>query len=337
MTYTPSSEDKHVEPARQCDELRDQVRALEEYIERVNAEILQAQMSNMELEQIFSACLDPMLVIRDDGVVVRANRKMLELLNKPLEQVVGANCCDLLTKKECHLASTTQKTSQTDIDLVDSDGNSVSFIMTTSKLITLDGSDGTLAQYKDITERKNAARALAQAHAAMEHLARTDGLTQIPNRRTFDKSLQLQWHSHLEQQNSLAIILCDIDFFKKYNDTYGHQAGDTCLVKVAAALQRALPNDEAMVARYGGEEFIFLLPDTNRDAALTCAEKARANVEQLGIEHSASDVSSVVTLSLGVASAIPTSTTTAAALLKAADDALYRAKENGRNRVIAAE
>ncbi|MBW2187307.1 MAG: GGDEF domain-containing protein, partial [Deltaproteobacteria bacterium] len=146
-----------------------------------------------------------------------------------------------------------------------------------------------------------------------------------------------QWQQLSTAQQPLAIILCDIDFFKKYNDHYGHQEGDDCLVCVAQGLNNTLPDTTGLAARYGGEEFIFLLPNTTLESACIIAEEARKNVENLKIDHAGSDVAPHVTLSLGVSSIVPNDEMRALDLIKAADDALYRSKENGRNRVTTAE
>lgn len=319
-----------------CAELEEMITALEEFIGRVNSQLLRSEMSDMELEQIFSSCADPMIVIRNDDIIVRANSQMLKLLGKASEQVVGKHCSWLLTPTECTLVKNSRTTKYTDIDLTNTAGETSSYIMTTSRLVTLDGTLGTLAQYKDITERKHSERALAEAHVALERIAKIDGLTQIPNRRTFDEKLRSEWQQLSANRQPLALILCDIDFFKKYNDTYGHQEGDTCLIQVAATLDNAASQSGGMVARYGGEEFIFLLPNTTIEQALIFAETARNNVEELAIEHKASDICPHVTLSLGVASIIPADDKNALELTKAADAALYESKERGRNCVTAA-
>lgn len=336
QTSTANNDNNEQISCPQCLELEEMSKALEDFIGRVNGQLLKSEMSDMELEQIFSACVDPMIVIRIDGIIVRANGQMLTLLGKTREQVVGLECSELLTEKECQLATASRKTTQTDIDLINSVGEQVSYIMTTSRLVTLDGTPGTLAQYKDITERKQAERELAEAHAALERIAKIDGLTQIPNRRTFDETLLNQWQQLSATQQPLSIILCDIDFFKKYNDHYGHQEGDDCLVAVAQALNNTSFDSTGLAARYGGEEFIFLLPNTPLEAAILIAETTRCNVENLKIDHVDSEVNPYVTLSLGVSSVTPSNETRALDLIKAADDALYRSKENGRNRVTVA-
>nr|WP_320050398.1 sensor domain-containing diguanylate cyclase [uncultured Desulfuromonas sp.] len=327
-------------PARKmcekCVELQEMTTALEDYIGRTNEQLLKSEMSDMELEQIFSACVDPMIVIRDDGIIVRANRRMMEHLDRCCEEVIGVSCTKLLSEQECSLALSRKKNGQTDIEIIGDDGEVKNFIMTTSHLITLDGTPGTLAQYTDITDRKKAEQALEKAHAALERIARIDGLTQIPNRRTFDESFMEQWQKSLSDQSPLSIILCDIDFFKRYNDTYGHQEGDTCLSSVAQALEQSLSgNSSGLVARYGGEEFIFLLPDVSADEAVAQAETARRHVEQLALEHQASDVAEHVTLSLGVSTTVPQDGIQAQHLIRTADEALYQSKEAGRNRVTA--
>lgn len=322
---------------KRCAELQEMTNAMEEFIGRTNAQLLKSEMSDMELEQVFSSCVDPMLVVREDGVIVRANKQMLQRLNLNPDDVIGNSCTELLSTEECALVNTRKKTTQTDIEVINSDGDTSSFIMTTSPLVTLDGTPGTLAQYKDITDRKQAERALEDAHRALERIAQIDGLTQIPNRRTFDETLQAEWQRLQTLQQPLSIILCDIDFFKKYNDTYGHQEGDNCLVSVAQALAGTITESAGLAARYGGEEFIFLLPETSLDDAISIAEIARKNVENLQIEHSASDVCSIVTLSLGVSSVVPCNEANSLTLIKSADSVLYTSKENGRNCVTAAK
>jgi diguanylate cyclase (GGDEF)-like protein/PAS domain S-box-containing protein len=311
--------------------------ALEEYISRTNKQLLTAEMLDMELEQIFSACADPMIVIRTDGTIVRANLQMLAMLNTTTENLIGKACTDFLTPAECTLATTSRTTKQCDIELTNNTGGQSDFIITATRLITLDGTPGTLVQYKDITERKQAEQALEKAHAALEKIAQIDGLTQIPNRRTFDEALLKQWQELSTSAQPLAAIMCDIDFFKKYNDTYGHQQGDSCLISVAQALAAVVPDHTGLAARYGGEEFIFLLPNTSMVNAAQVAETARQAIQDLAIEHSASDIAPHVTLSLGVACIIPNANCSAKELLAAADTALYLSKEHGRNRVTCAQ
>ncbi len=169
----------------------------------------------------------------------------------------------------------------------------------------------------------------------MKRLSSTDELTQIPNRRQFNEAFAQEWHRMMREGLFLSIILCDIDYFKRYNDHYGHQAGDVCLQRVAQALQQGMCRAGDLVARYGGEEFVIILPDTPLESALEVAARLQAQVSQLGIEHTQSSVSSHLTLSLGVASGMPSPGVKTEAILKYADQALYEAKEQGRDRTCA--
>ncbi|MBD2007099.1 MULTISPECIES: response regulator [Cyanophyceae] len=173
---------------------------------------------------------------------------------------------------------------------------------------------------------------LEAANQKLERLASLDGLTQLANRRRFDEYLDQQWRHMAREKLPLSLILCDIDFFKPYNDTYGHQAGDLCLQNVAAALRLAVKRSTDLVARYGGEEFAAILPNTKIFGALHIAETIREQVKALGIAHAKSTVSPCVTLSLGIACIIPMPDVSSATLLKAADKALYQAKARGRDR-----
>jgi diguanylate cyclase (GGDEF)-like protein len=167
----------------------------------------------------------------------------------------------------------------------------------------------------------------------LHRLAYLDGLTQIPNRRRFDDQLKQEWFRLKREQLPLAIVLCDVDYFKNYNDTYGHQLGDDCLCAVATAIASAARRPSDLAARYGGEEFVMLLPNTDLAGALEVAGSMRSQVHQLHIPHRASEVQPFVTMSFGVASVIPTGTTTPEELLDLADQALYQAKRSGRDRI----
>ena len=171
---------------------------------------------------------------------------------------------------------------------------------------------------------------LAENNERLKNLSETDALTQIFNRRYFDASLDRLWKA--DTTAPLALCLIDIDHFKKLNDTYGHQAGDQCLREVAQCLKKhLLPN--AILARYGGEEFVVLLPNVNDHYAQACAEVLRAAVERLEVVIVADKPPISVTISIGTSTTIPRLDVPATALTQAADRALYRAKELGRNRV----
>ncbi len=194
--------------------------------------------------------------------------------------------------------------------------------------------DRNLQLQQEIEERHRAEAKLQQLNQQLQQLSRIDGLTSIHNRRSFDEGLDKEWRRLRREQQPLSIILCDVDHFKQYNDTYGHQAGDVCLQAVASAIDKSVKRPADMVARYGGEEFVVLLPNTPLPGATHIAEMIRTAIEALRIPHKASSVSDQVTLSLGVAAVIPNTQQSQTELLEAADAALYRAKKQGRNQVI---
>lgn len=165
-------------------------------------------------------------------------------------------------------------------------------------------------------------------------LAELDGLTQIPNRRRFNEYLEQQWQRLQIEQLPLALIMADLDFFKPFNDTYGHPAGDICLKRVSLCLSNCLMRSSDLVARYGGEEFAIVLPATDLDGAICVAERVNKAIASLGIPHSGSPISQQVTLSLGVTSLIPSAQLTTSQLILAADRELYRAKQQGRNLIM---
>ncbi|MBW4487396.1 MAG: diguanylate cyclase [Trichocoleus desertorum ATA4-8-CV12] len=174
---------------------------------------------------------------------------------------------------------------------------------------------------------------LESANRELQELSGCDGLTKIANRYRFDSYLNQEWRRLKRQQTPLALILCDIDDFKLYNDTYGHQAGDRCLQQVAQAIRASVQRPADLVARYGVEEFAIILPETSLEAAYQVAEKVRLQVRALGIPH-AHAIYQCITLSLGVASFIPSNERSEAGLIAVADEALYRAKAIGRDRTI---
>jgi len=189
-------------------------------------------------------------------------------------------------------------------------------------------------------ERDEAFRALEESRAQLSEANRTlqklsslDGLTGIANRRNFDETLKREWHRAMRGGKTIALIMIDIDFFKLYNDHYGHQGGDDCLKKVAKSLESAIHRETDFLARYGGEEFAAVLPDTDLNGALKVAEEMRLTIKVLQEEHAKSKVSDIVSISMGVSAVDPQKGTEPEMLIAASDQALYKAKEDGRDRV----
>lgn len=199
-------------------------------------------------------------------------------------------------------------------------------------LIAVKLGDGFAITLSDITSRKQMELELQEANRKLEILAHLDGLTQISNRRSFDQFLLQEWLRLRRGGQSIALILLDVDFFKNYNDTYGHQLGDECLIKIAQALQQNANRPADMVARYGGEEFAVILSDTDESGAIVVAQNIHQAIAQLQIPHTSSQVNDYVTVSIGIASLIPMVSLTPEYLIQLADQALYQAKQSGRNR-----
>lgn len=192
---------------------------------------------------------------------------------------------------------------------------------------------GVVTTFADITERKQAEEMLRNQAQRDRLIAMTDGLTKVANRRCFDERLQSEWPTLIEGQKLLSLIMLDVDYFKRYNDCYGHQAGDLCLVKVASSAALAVKRSSDLLARYGGEEFAVILPHTDAAGAIAVAESIQKAIRDLAIPHQQSDVSEIVTVSMGIATVIPSLGTSPDELVALADRALYDAKQLGRDRI----
>jgi diguanylate cyclase (GGDEF)-like protein len=173
---------------------------------------------------------------------------------------------------------------------------------------------------------------LRAANFNLENLSYTDGLTGISNRRSFDSYIEMSWNNCLNSSKPLSLIMMDIDYFKLYNDNYGHIKGDDCLKAVAKELSKSAKRTLDLSARYGGEEFVIILPETHKEGAEIIAEEIRKNIINLDIPHESSPIYKNVTLSLGVTTMVPNNQHTISEFINDADKALYEAKSLGRNR-----
>lgn len=217
-------------------------------------------------------------------------------------------------------------------------GSLLGFLAIFRQLMTSRSNVQLLKSQQQYLEEQVAARtgALAALNERLAQLAREDSLTELPNRRRFDEELEHVWANATRSGQPVAVALLDVDAFKAYNDHYGHPTGDACLRRVAGALKSSLRRSTDMAARYGGEEFVVLMPYTDLAGATALAEQLRGAVQALALDHATSPVAPSVTISVGVAAEIPTAKVSPAALLAAADNALYSAKRRGRNRVVSA-
>jgi len=207
------------------------------------------------------------------------------------------------------------------------------WIEASMQVADVDGrADSFIANFRDITDRIETERKLAEAAAAMARLAATDQLTGVANRRRFNEELEREWRRTAREELPLSLLLLDVDFFKTYNDSYGHQGGDDVLKLVASTIENALRRPADLVARWGGEEFVVLLPVTDVAGAVEVAEIVRAAIETLHIPHRGS-ACGYLTVSVGVATGYPSRNHAPGPLLAEADANLYEAKRQGRNRV----
>lgn len=189
-------------------------------------------------------------------------------------------------------------------------------------------------QLSSFIQRKQAEDQLRELNLELKKLANLDGLTQVANRRRFDDYLLQEWRRSMREEQWLSLVLCDVDYFKLYNDYYGHLAGDDCLQRVAQTMNDQVQRPADLVARYGGEEFVLLLPNTPSEGAQQVAFNLQSRIQSLRLPHAQSKVKPYVTMSLGVASVIPRANSSPEVLIIAADQALYQAKHQGRDQVV---
>ncbi|MDN4038435.1 diguanylate cyclase domain-containing protein [Massilia sp. YIM B02443] len=319
---------KPVRLAEVCVRVRAQLR------QRSSAESQKQQAER--LQSIVDGMDEGLMLVGGDGRVAYANpacerfldgpatglagRPLAELLAAPASQDYAAyfaNPDDLDAAKRCR--------GTREVLLPQGDGSVHAMDLSLSPMAG--GEALFVALLHDITHHK-------QSETALQRAALVDPLTRIANRRHFDAFMDKEWARAIRSGQPLSLIVCDVDHFKGYNDSLGHAAGDACLQAIAEALQSHAMRPTDLAARYGGEEFVILLADTAEDAAARLGEAARAHVERLAIPNPRAATSGVVTVSVGVASIVPTLFDDVRSFFVAADRAMYEAKARGRNRVV---
>lgn len=295
--------------------------------------------SEEQYRAVFSQAAEGIMVINPNGHIVESNQQMENSLGMNTSTLPGHNVLNLI-----HPGDLKDQPSQIPFmiagkvivierRLKTADGDYRYFEISGNKI----GDNTILLVCRDITERKAAETALEKANLELERIANIDGLTQIANRRRFDLRLEHEWKRLLREKQPITLIISDIDYFKQYNDLYGHQEGDSCLITIASILESTLRRPADLAARFGGEEFVILLPNTTLEGGIGKAEEMRKRIVELRIPHNGSTVGPYVTMSFGVSSAIPFEGGIPDDLIAMADKALYQAKQKGRNRVEKSE
>jgi len=318
------------------------------------------QREKAYLDQLVESAPEAIILTDQTGNVLRVNSEFGKIFQYSAAEAIGKPIDELVTTPELRAEGVkfTSQLSEGKKLIVETqrkrkDGSLIHVSVIGAPIIIEDEESAVFAIYRDITERKEAekqilenrqlvieanrslqerTRQLEELNRMLERLSNLDGLTGIPNRRYFEHFYDLEWRRARRENQSISVIMIDVDFFKNFNDAHGHLAGDECLKKIADTLQ-VVNRAGDVVARYGGEEFVVVLPSTDMVGALHLAEIMRQRILDLHIRHQSSIISDFVTISLGIATQQPESEIDPMTLLLNADQALYQAKLNGRNRI----
>ena len=287
---------------------------------------------------LFEKTVIGLALCRMDGILVDVNAAYAELLGRTVDEVLALSYWEVTPKKyaaqeqsQLDSLEKTGKYGPYEKEYIHADGHLVP-VRLSGQIVELDGERYIWSSVENITDLKKAEEERAQLLRAVEQLSFQDGLTGIANRRMFDQTLNREWERSQRDLTPLSLILLDIDYFKQYNDCYGHLQGDECLKQVAAVLRQVSKRAIDLIGRYGGEEFFLLLPETNEIQAVQIAEQCFSIVKKLQLPHKLSLVSDIVTVSAGVATFNTFEEAQPSILIKAADALLYQAKQKGRNR-----
>ncbi len=337
------------------DERKEAESSLQRTLENLEMKVIERteklQQSEAQINGFFSSAPIGMGILDRNLRYVRVNQVLADINHKSVSEHLGATLQEILPNLTTNAADSFYRVLETGESLLNQEF--------TSRALSPTGEEQTwLASFfpifdhdhlpscvgfvvVEISDRKKAEAnmqyaesILKQANLELQKLVNIDGLTQIANRRCFNDRLEFEWERLAREQQPLSLILFDIDYFKRYNDCYGHQIGDDCLIKVAQAAQQTVCRPADLVARYGGEEFVVILPNTDLNGAIALADQIHSAVANLKIPHQNSDISDIVTVSLGVTSLIPNLNQVPSILIKQADVALYSAKQQGRNRSV---
>lgn len=309
--------------------------ALKDKLKESEAEL----MANNERFQLLAEYSSDMLSMHDvNGKYLYASPACKEILQYNPEELVGndaylyihPNDRDIITMDNAYVMLNGYNISTYRVRRKNGD---YVWIESATKLLNEvhTGEQKLIVVSRNITERKLTEQKLQKANEILHRLSTIDGLTCVSNRRAFDERLEEEWNRALRNSKPLSLIMFDIDYFKAYNDTYGHQGGDGCLKQIANTIEETIGRSTDFICRYGGEEFCAILPETNKEGAKVVGEKIRNAIESLKIPHTGSKILPWVTISVGTATMIPSKYTSLQYLISNADKAVYQAKHLGRN------
>lgn len=352
MKVFAEGEHGHRVPMSGMDELSFLGRDINQLFEQVNSDRVKIRANEKKLDAIFNTVLEGIVTIDEQGIIQSCNASACKMFGYDADEMIGQNVNMLMPAEvssehdgylknylETGLSKIIGK--GRDVEARRKDGRTfqAELSIAETKINNARLFTGVL---HDITERKHLEAALVKANELLfksnlqlKDNARTDALTGLSNRRQFDYILHEEMNRAARQQLPVTLIMCDVDFFKLYNDSYGHQSGDDCLSRIGTVLRQSFKRSGELPARYGGEEFAVILPGVDTEAARFQAEQFLAAVRGLGIEHKASKLRlGIVTMSMGLATLVPQSADSdSKQLIKMADEALYTAKAQGRNSV----
>ncbi len=302
----------------------------------VARDVVQHWNSIGEQQALFRYLLDQIndgiwIIDPDSGVILDANRAAYKRLGYTKEDLVGKHLASFVSELPYDVTLRQYMESRGGNDgLIDGyhrhrDGSRIP-METNARLIELDSRSYVVAIARDITDRKRLEDELRQ-------LSTEDSLTSVYNRRYFDDMLDQEWRRMMRVKHSLGLLMIDVDYFKHFNDTYGHVGGDACLRQIATEMKNQMRRAGDIIARYGGEEFAVILPETDIETAEALGNTLQESIKNLRLEHVGIGDEHIVTVSVGVATLIPTASHTSLKLLTLSDKALYAAKASGRNRV----
>lgn len=311
---------------------------------RVTEMKMTLEQTKSQFQLIVETAIEGILAFDKDYVITFANEKTASILGYTVDELVGKPFDLFIPEAHVELYNYQKSLRRSGQDsvyessILGKGGVERWFLISAKAILDEEGKfRGSFAMLTDINDRKEMELALQEYNRQLIDLSNRDGLTGIANRRRFDEELEREYARIRRTGSQLSVILLDIDYFKAYNDYYGHVMGDECLRKFGAMLEESVSRSVDLAARYGGEEFACLLPDTNLQGAVTVAKNIQQRIGDLKVEHKESPISEYVTASFGVITVRYSPEISTTDIIDMADKLLYKAKEAGRNRIMYAE